>query len=286
MGVRVGSQSKILLMGTPRFSAMVFQDIVHHFPDLAFSVVSRIDKPKGRGRALLKSPVSDWALQKGLPLYRFSDKLAVEAFVQDYQPDLVLVVAYGLILPASIVHSFYCVNAHASLLPLYRGASPIQSALLSGDSHTGVTLIKMNEKMDEGDMISVAKCPILPDDSFPSLHDKLASLSARLMRDMMSLFFSGQPLPLVAQQASNATYCEKIKPQAFELFSSEDRDTKYRKIKAYYPFAFVHHHGKRIRILNAEIQQGILRPIQVQPEGKSVMSYEDYLRGYKQALLL
>lgn len=282
----MGSQSKLLLMGTPRFSAMVFQDLVNAFPEKTFSVISRVDKPKGRGRSLLKSPVSDWALQTGLPLYRFSDKTAVEGFIQSYQPDLVLVVAYGLILPASIVHQFYCVNAHASLLPLYRGASPIQSALLSGDSHTGVTLIKMNEKMDEGDIISSAECPIFLDEFFPSLHDKLATLSSQLMIDMMSRFFSGQPLGLIPQESLKATYCEKITSQAFELLASDDAQTKYRKIKAYYPFAFINHNGKRIRILNAEIQQGLLRPIQVQPEGKSGMSYEDYLRGNKIPILL
>lgn len=279
-------QSKILLMGTPRFSAMVFQDIVNAFPDYSFFVISRTDMPKGRGRALLKSPVADWALQKGLPLYRFSDKAAVEEWIHGNQPDLVLVVAYGLILPASIVQRFYCVNAHASLLPLYRGASPIQSALLSGDPVTGITLIKMNEKMDEGDMISSSQCTIFPDEDFPSLHDRLATLASQLMTDMISRFFSEQPLVLTSQDFLKATYCEKIKPQAFELLSSEDVQTKYRKIKAYYPFAFIHHQGKRIRILNAEIQHGLLRPIQVQPEGKSAMSYEDYLRGHKEEISL
>jgi methionyl-tRNA formyltransferase len=273
---------KILLMGTPTFSVVVFKSILNAFPNFSFSVVSRPDAKKGRGLSLQPSPVSTWAIQESLPLYRPSCKEEATDHVLSFSPDLIIVVAYGFILQPAVVNQFYCINVHASLLPFYRGASPIQSALLSGESQTGITLIKMNEGMDEGDIIAIQPCSIEDEDYFPNLHDKLAVLASSLIHKTISQFFSDAPLGVTKQNATLASYCPKIQKFQYELFPNEDPLLKLRKIKAFYPFAFMTHQGKRIRILNATLQDKTLVPIKIQPEGKSEMLYVDYLRGHKQ----
>ena len=175
---------KLLFMGTPAF-ALPSLELIRESRHRLAGIVTRPDRPRGRGRRLSVSPVKEWALKNGVALSQpagLKDPSFWE-WREGLAPDLVITVAYGKILPPALLDypPLGCINLHASLLPAYRGAAPIHRAVMAGDESTGVTVIKMNPQMDAGDIILQEAVPIRIDDTTGTLHDRLASLGARLL---------------------------------------------------------------------------------------------------------
>ena len=279
---------KIVLMGSPEYALPTLQAVASRFSESIVGVFTQPDKPKGRGQHLEPTPIKAWALNSGYTVYTPSTKQEVQNLCFELEPDFILVIAYGMILPKALTDRFFCLNSHGSLLPLYRGASPIHAALLNGDSHTGVTLIRMNEKMDEGDILAIESCPILSEDTLKSVHDKLAQLSASLCLNFLVEYAQNKHHSGTPQDASKATNCHKLSSEDRQLLPEETSEQKWRKIKAFSPSpgAYWMQDGKRIKILEAFVDRGALIPVKIQPEGKPPMRYADYCLGNTKGLTL
>src|SRR5688572_128768 len=202
---------RIVFAGTPEFAvpslraAAVRQEVV--------AVYTQPDRPAGRGRGLNASPVKLEALKRGIPVLQpesLKSELSRDA-LRALQPDLLVVVAYGLILPQAVldIPTHGCWNVHASLLPRWRGAAPIQRAIEAGDSETGVCLMQMEKGLDTGPVLLSLPAPIGPDETTPTLHDRLAALGAAVVREGLELLRAGRlPVPR-AQPTEGVTYAHK-----------------------------------------------------------------------------
>lgn len=266
---------KIIFMASPDFALPSLQAL-YELPSVTISAVfSRPDTRKGRHKQLQPTPIKAWAINHHIETYTPTHKEELAEQVQKLNPDLIFVIAYGMILPKSVTDHYMCINVHGSLLPHYRGASPIHASLLHNDTQTGVTLIHMNEKMDEGDMIMKTTYDIDPKDNFQHLHDTLAQHSAEACA---SLIHDYPNLTMTPQDHTQASYCSKLTSDDFELKDTDSLQTKQGKIRAFSPApgAFIFQDGKRIKILEASVDGEKLIPIRVKPEGKREMSYRDY----------
>lgn len=203
----------LLFCGTPDFARTILARIHTEFPDAALSVVSAPARRQGRGMTLIHPPVAAYALEKGLPLYQ-PETLKSDAFLphlEEIRPDLAIVAAYGKILPAYFLNFplHGCMNVHASLLPEYRGASPIQRAIWDGKSETGVTIMQMDEGLDTGDMLFKRALPITGTDNTDTLTARLASLGAEMICEAIRAAFEGTLEPK-AQDDARSTYAAKL----------------------------------------------------------------------------
>ena len=228
---------KIVFMGTAELSCASLEKLAGKFSVAA--VVTQLDKPKGREMKLQFSPVKILAEKLKLPILQ-PVKARDEKFIselRELKPDLIAVVAYGQILPQSILDlpKFGCVNVHTSLLPKYRGASPIQSAILNGETETGVTVMKMDAGLDTGEIISQARTPILPEDDSQTLHDKLAQLGAELLVETIPDYIVGkiQPKP---QSEEGASYAAKIKKEDGKIDWSGPAEKILNRLRAFTPW--------------------------------------------------
>lgn len=206
---------RIVFAGTPAFGVPCL-DALHASPHELVAIYTQPDRPAGRGRKLQASAVKSWALEHNIPVQQplnFRDENTV-AQLAALQPDILIVIAYGLILPASVlaIPRLGCVNVHASLLPAYRGASPIQQSILHGDAITGVTIMQMDVGLDTGDMLHQAICEITPHDTAETLHDKLAQLSAKPLLETIQALAAGTANP-EKQDNARATYAHKIEKE-------------------------------------------------------------------------
>jgi methionyl-tRNA formyltransferase len=272
----------ILFMGTPDFAAPTLHSLISTFNDAKLSVISMPDKVRGRGKKTTPSPVKSVALAHQLPVYTPYTKFDLTQQINDLNPDLIIVVAYGMIIEKTIVDRYFCVNSHASLLPDYRGASPIQASLLNGDTKTGITLIKLNELMDAGDILYSRGLSINETDNHGSLTQSLSKLGAESVVHFIQSQFIPNQIRQTPQDDSKATYCKKIKKEDLLVDSSMNATDIYRKIKAFSPKpgAYCIQESKRVKLLAANLTNGELQLVTVQPEGKAPMPYSDYLLGY------
>jgi len=277
---------KVLIIGSPDIVVPTMESIVEVFPSAQYLVMSQPDKVRGRGRELSPTPVKKAALEMGLPVKTPESKADIETEVRAFEPDLVVVFAYGMILPKAITDDFFCVNIHGSVLPQYRGASPIQAALLNGDDETGITIIRMNEKMDEGDILFVAKFEVSPDDNFEILHEKMAYVSAQIFPTFMIELSEGKMLDGAPQDHSQATYCGKIQKEDLQLHLSEAPEIVHNKVRAFSPIpcAWIDDNGRRLKILESKIEDGYFVPVMVKPEGKGKMRLSEYLLGNQDSI--
>lgn len=227
---------RIVYMGTPDFSVPVLAELV----DQGFrvrAVVTQPDRPRGRGQKLRPSPVKRLAEELGLPVLqpeRLDDEFVAE--LSAIKPDVIITCAYGKILPASVlaIPKLAALNVHASLLPKYRGAAPIQHALLAGESETGISIFYMEEGMDTGDILLTASIPIEPDDSAGTLHDKLSELAAKKLPEALRLLVSEEP-PRIPQDHDQATYAPRIKPGDEQIDWSRSSTEICNHIRAFDP---------------------------------------------------
>lgn len=228
---------RIAFMGTPELSAHFLSALLENgYP--VVGVVTQPDRPAGRKLAVEESPVKKVAAENRLPVLAPAklDAAFLEAF-QDWKADLVIVVAYGKILPPEIlgVPALGCLNIHASLLPRWRGASPIQNALLSGDTETGVTLMQMNAGMDTGPLIAQKKIPIAPEDTAEVLRKKISEAGRTLLLEALPLWIEGKITP-VPQNEDEATLCQLIERNDGRIVWSESAESIYNRYRALFPW--------------------------------------------------
>lgn len=302
---------KIIFAGTPDFAAVHLDALIRRGADVR-AAFTRPDRPRGRGHRPSPSPVAEAALAAGIPVYRpatLRNNLEAVRLIKDLGADLLIVVAYGLILPDEIIAAprLGTINVHASLLPRWRGAAPIQRALWAGDERTGVTLMKVAREVDAGDVIAAAELGIEPDDTAESLSRKLAELGAGLLAD--SLPDIGNLIArAVPQDPALATAAAKLtREEAFLDFSLEPR-VLARRVRAYLPWpvarftlggATVLVHGAEdpgvpCRVppglivkadregLDVAAGGGILRITRAQLPGKKIMSFGELLNSRKE----
>lgn len=230
--------TRIIYAGTPEFAVPALESLLRGGHDV-IAVYTQPDRPAGRGRKLQQSPVKSCALDAGLPVYQPADFKSASDLQQLQRQDaeLMVVAAYGLLLPAAVLEAprLGCVNIHASLLPRWRGASPIQQAILAGDTHSGVSLMKMDTGLDTGDVISRRSLVIEKDWTSADLHDALAPLGAELLlealRDPERSLRLAEP-----QDESLATYAPRLSKQQAEVDWNKPAAQLLREIRAYNPW--------------------------------------------------
>lgn len=250
------SSLKVVFAGTPEFASGVLQALL----DSSHQVIAcytQPDRPAGRGRKLSPSPVKALAQQHGIPVFQpLNFKQAEDvATLQALQADLMVVVAYGLILPQAVLDAprLGCVNVHASILPRWRGAAPIQRAIAAGDSESGVTLMQMDKGLDTGAMLYKVFTPIQPDDTGGSLHDRLAQLGAKALVDTLDRLADGRLQP-ETQDHALATYAHKLTKDEARLDWNRPATELHNLIRAFNPWPVCHTtlDGETVRIWQAE----------------------------------
>lgn len=248
---------RIVFAGTPEFSVPCLEACRASGAEVV-AVYTQPDRPSGRGRKLAASPVKQAALAAGIAVEQpLSLKPAeVQAQLAAYCPDLLVVVAYGLILPRAVlaIPSLGCWNVHASLLPRWRGAAPIQRAILAGDAETGVALMQMEAGLDTGPMLLERRTPITREDTGGSLHDRLAALGAELLGAGLARALAGETLVATPQAASGATYAHKLdKAEAHLDFARPAIDLE-RQVRAFDPWPGndAEIAGERVRVWAAQ----------------------------------
>ena len=301
---------KIVFMGTPEIAVTCLDRLVQGGFDVA-AVVTRVDKPKGRRAILTPPPVKVYAEEHGIPVCQ-PRTLRDETFagwLQSVDPDLILVVAFGMILPENVLTypKYGCINVHASLLPKYRGAAPMQRAIMEGESETGVTIMYMDAGLDTGDMIISRSTPITGTDTLETVHDKLAEIGAELLLETVQMVEAGKPLPREKQNVDLSTYAAKIEREDAKLDFARPACELDRLIRALTPIPyayFIRSDGATVKVLSAlpakgegipgtvlatsqdkegyirvACGEGALDIVSLKPEGKGAMSAADYLRG-------
>lgn len=300
---------RVVFMGTPDFAVGTLEAIVKAGHEVA-AVVTQPDKPKGRGGAMAVSAVKECALRHGLTVLqpvRARDEEFIEE-LRTYNPDVIVVVAFGQILPAEIIHmpEYGCINVHASLLPMYRGASPIQWAVLDGCEYSGVTTMQMDEGLDTGDILETAKVKLDEKETGGSLFDRLSIVGAELLTETLEKAEKGQLIP-VKQDEAGATYVKMLNKSFGHMDFSKSAEVLERMVRGLnpWPSAYTHIDGKLLKIWDADVEKtdvsgeeygtiktdgktyfkivcsdGYLVVNELQLEGKKRMKTEDFLRGY------
>lgn len=304
---------KIMFMGTPEIATICLRRLVEDGHNIT-AVISREDKPRGRGTQLSPTPTKAYALEKGIAVYTPST-LRDEAFAQllrEVSPELIVVVAYGKILPRSVLDfpKYGCINLHVSLLPRFRGSAPMQRAIMAGDKETGVTVMCMDEGLDTGDILAVRRFPIGPEDNLETVHDRSAEIGGALLSEIIPLIESGS-VERVKQNDAEATYAAKIEKSDCKIDftkSAAELDCIIRGVTPI-PGAFAYLNGRMLKICKAHpvsgkgecgkvidldgvgdgsitvaCGEGALKVLSVIPEGKGRMSAGDLIRGRKIAL--
>ena len=250
---------RVVFIGTPAFAAPSLRALLESEDAEVVGVFTRPERRAGRGRKPTPSAIEQLALAHHLAVFQPEsfDRAALDALMQ-LAPTLIVVVAFGLRLPPDALRAakLGCVNLHASLLPRWRGAAPIARAIEAGDSHSGITLMQMNQGVDQGAMLACAKIPIADDDTAASLHDKLAQLAAQLLRDNLTVL-RNQTLTPRAQDESRACYARKLTAADAPLDWRQDARVLERKVRAFYPTPVAHGTLNKValRVLRASIGQ-------------------------------
>jgi methionyl-tRNA formyltransferase len=301
---------RLIFMGTPDFAIPSLRKLIQSRHEIA-GVVTAFDKPKGRGRKLSESPVKRFALEHNLKVLT-PENLKDEGFVKilkELNSDLIVVVAFR-ILPEVVfsLPPLGTVNLHASLLPKYRGAAPINWAIMNGETKTGLTTFYIRKKVDTGDMILQREIEIHPEENFGELHDRMAQLGADVLLETVDLIDKGEVRAL-KQDDAQATPAPKITPEHCRIDWSREATEIKNQIRglAPSPGAFTFFRGRILKIFKAQeigdspftddfgqviepdtkeslwvrTGKGILSLLEVQPEGKRRMSIEEFLRGYR-----
>lgn len=254
------SELKLVFAGTPEFTLPCL-DALLASPHHLLAVYTQPDRPAGRGRKLQPSAVKNWALAHQLPVYQpldFKDEKTVSELA-DLEPDLLVVIAYGLILPRKVLKlpRLGCINVHASLLPRWRGASPIQHAILHGDKQSGVTIMQMDAGMDTGDMLAELACPVYPQDTAASLHDRLADLAVKPLLETLDALAQAKAKPQ-KQEDRLATYAGKITKEDAAINWTNPASSIDQQIRAFnpWPVSYTQAGEELLRIYQAKVVDG------------------------------
>ncbi|MEQ1813849.1 MAG: methionyl-tRNA formyltransferase [Candidatus Nitrotoga sp.] len=233
---------KIIFAGTPEFAATALQALLAHHHNVV-AVLTQPDRPAGRGMHSAASPVKQLALSHGLPVLQPTSlkSSGIQQILCDYAAEVMVVAAYGLILPQTVLSlpRLGCLNIHASLLPRWRGAAPIQRAILAGDEETGITIMQMDAGLDTGDILLKKRCSITAQDTAQTLHDKLAGLGAGAIIEALQ-HLSGDKLSPIIQDNKLATYAPKLNKAEALINWSAPATQVCRAVRAYCPFPVAH----------------------------------------------
>lgn len=302
---------KILFMGTPDFALFSLKALVEA-GEKVIGVITQPDKPKGRGYALTPPPVKVYAMEQNIPVYQPAT-LRGEDFakqLEELDPDLIVVAAYGKILPANVLDypKYGCVNVHGSLLPEYRGAAPMQRAIIDGKRETGITTMMMDVGLDTGDMLLKKAVTIEENDNFEDIHDKLGACGAEVLLETLAQIREGR-LIRQKQDESLATYAAKIEKSDCLIDFTKDAQAVHDQIRGLSPIPLSFTYtpdGKMLKVTASEIAErdgtqgtagevislssgkitvacgmGSVALLSVLPEGKKRMSAGDFINGRK-----
>lgn len=248
---------KIIFMGTPHFSLPTLSNLLNSKHEI-IKVVTRLDKQQGRGLKLKTTPVGEYCQNLSLPTFKVGSlkKQSIIKEIKNLNPDCIVVVAFGAIIPKEILEipKYGCINLHPSLLPKYRGPSPIQYALLEGEKTTGVTTMILDEGLDTGPILLQEEVAILPDDNYKTLSERLARIGADLMLKTLEGIEKGNIIPK-PQDNEKATYTKKIEKKDCLIDWNFPAKRILNMVKAFYPnpCAFTYFHGKILKIIEGEI---------------------------------
>ena len=303
------ANARIVFMGTPEIAAVTLRGLLEEGFHLV-GVITNPDKPTGRKKILTPSPVKTVALEYGIPVFQ-PEKIRLDyGFLEPLKPDVIVTLAYGQIVPQGVldIPTKGCINLHGSLLPKYRGAAPMQAAILNGEKETGVTLMEMVAAMDAGRMYDKASFPIEESDDYGSVYEKM-SLAAKdlILKDLIP--YLNDELPGIPQDESLVTIAGKIKPEDEHLDLSKGGEEFLRYVKALSPIpgGYLFYEGTKFKILKASLtgknnfESGTLfkdehkklglsvngeslRLDLVQPEGKKPMDGNSFLNGHPEAI--
>jgi methionyl-tRNA formyltransferase len=300
----MGKNQKVLFMGSPDYAVPILEMLHENYPVVA--VVTQPDKPVGRGKKIQSPPVKVLAEKLGLTVLQ-PKRIKGKSFMEELEqlaPDVIIVAAYGKILPKSILDfpKYGCVNVHASMLPKWRGASPIQYAIWKGDAESGVTIMLMDEGVDTGGILAQRSVKIVPAETTESLAQKLSHTGTELLQQTLPDYLAGK-LEAVAQREEEATFTRMLDKADGELDFSQPAETLERQVRALnpWPICYFKWNGNHLRVIKAEVsqashleagQRGIiskqpcvgtssfdLKLVEVQPAGKRVMSGKAFLNG-------
>lgn len=300
---------KIVFMGTPEFALPTLKKLFHSEHKI-LSVVTQPDRPRGRGQELAPPPVKQFAVECGLPVLQ-PEKANTPEFVETLRglkPDLILVVAFGQILSEDIlaVPKLFCMNLHSSLLPKYRGAAPINRAIINGDMETGITTMKMDRGMDTGDILLSRKVSVKDSDDAQSLHDTLAEEGGPLVLETLKRLEDDSLVP-VPQDSSQASHAPKLKKSDGLIQWDREASALFNLVRGLQPWpgTFTFYQSKRLRVCKVETapgddpdKPGVVARVsdhgievgtgngrlvitQLQPEGKKMMTTKIFLAGHK-----
>lgn len=301
---------KILFMGTPDFAEACLKALVENGQNV-LAVITQPDKQNGRGMKVQFCDVKKYALEKELPVYQpetLKDG-AIQGLLEELCPDIIVVVAYGKILPEYVLKfpKYGCINVHGSLLPEYRGASPIQRAVIDGKKITGVTTMYMDKGLDTGDMLLKREYEIGENTNTGEAFDDLAKIGAELLLETLDGLEKGSITP-IPQNENSATYAEKIFKDECAVSFDDNAQTVHNKIRGLYPFpgAFCYNDGKLLKLCESRVykgnvpegktgevvelskegilvkcREGALLLTKLKPEGKGVMNASDLINGRK-----
>lgn len=295
--------ASLIFMGSPDFALPALRALAQHYN--VVGVVTQPDRASGRGRELKAPPVKRLALELGIPVMQPEKLRLPEAMEQlrAWSPELIVVAAFGQILKKDVLDlpRFGCINVHASLLPRWRGAAPINAAILHGDAETGVTIMKMDPGLDTGPMLSQRSIRLTPEDTAGSVFEKLSAIGADLLIETLPDYLSGKLKP-IPQPEEGVTYAPMLKKEEGQLDFGRDVHELERRVRAFNPWpgAFMDFDGTLLKVHRARVKEGdaaagqrliiqdqpavvarggILVLEQVQPAGKKSMSGRSFLAG-------
>lgn len=300
---------RVLFMGTPDFAVFSLRALLDAGEDV-IGVVTQPDQPRGRGYVLTPPPVKVFAQEQGLAVYQ-PERLRTQEFTDlltALSPDLIVVTAYGKILPQSVLElpRYGCINMHGSLLPEYRGAAPIQRAIMDGKTETGITAMQMDVGLDTGDILLMGKVEITPEDDFETVHDKLGACSARVLTDTLTALKNGT-LTRQKQDDARSTYAAKIEKSDCVLHFTDSAAALHDRIRGLSPFPLAFTRtpdGRLLKVTKAAVSthpasdapagtvlstdggritvacgEGAIDLLAVLPEGKGRMTAAAFLNG-------
>jgi methionyl-tRNA formyltransferase len=298
----------IVFAGTPDISSIVLNGLLKSQHNI-IAVYTQPDRPSGRGKKLKPSPTKLIAESNNIPVYQplsFKKEPDAVKYLEALKPDIMVVIAYGLLLPKQVldIPKYGCINIHVSLLPMYRGAAPIQRAILNGDKQTGITIMQMDEGLDTGDILSVEKIDISNTDTSADLHDKIAHQSTPLLLKTLADIQLGTTIP--KKQSGEPSYAHKITKEEGKIDWNNSAQRIHDQIRAFYPWpgAYTQIEDQTVKVIESEIlddrsnsvagtviavnkkglqvataNNKIINILKLQFPGKKAMSVSDILNG-------